>query len=173
MKTNGKEILIHIVLEKYATKRHRIPVMHKVQKQLLVLNRNLQSEIFTGIKQKYHSGISQQINNSIGWYQNVSLVTFLSGVKIIDTRFLPRIVDCIGILQDSGTWTDRDQAEMVNWCRQFLDNVQNRVDHDHMHSGHNIASWYHVQMVSLALLTDNIELANGLLKRTKAWIDTA
>lgn len=46
-------------------------VIHKVQKQLLVLNRNLQPEIFTGIKQKYHSRIPHQINNSKGWYQNV------------------------------------------------------------------------------------------------------
>jgi hypothetical protein len=71
VKTNGKEILIHIVSEKYATKHHRTPVMRIVQKQLLVLNRNLQPEIFTGEHLKTHSGIPHQINNSKGWYQNV------------------------------------------------------------------------------------------------------
>ncbi len=45
--------------------------MRIVQKQLLVLNRNLQPEIFTGEHLKTHSGIPHQINNSKGWYQNV------------------------------------------------------------------------------------------------------
>ena len=28
-------------------------------------------------------------------------------IGVIDTRFLARIIDCIGILQNSGTWSDR------------------------------------------------------------------
>jgi len=71
VKTNGKEMLIHILSEKYATKRHRIPVMHKVQKRLLVLNQKTQLKIFTGNRKKHPSGIPQQINNSKGGYQNV------------------------------------------------------------------------------------------------------
>jgi len=94
-------------------------------------------------------------------------------VGIIDTRFLSRIIDCIGILQNSGAWTEDDQAGMVEWCRQYLINVQRRVDKGHKDSGHNIASWYHVQMVSLALFTDNTELAHRLLERTKTRIDAA
>lgn len=94
-------------------------------------------------------------------------------VGVIDTRFLSRIIDCIGIMQNSETWTENDQAGMVEWCRQYLINVQNRIDKDHKDSGHNIASWYHVQMVSLALFTENIELAHKLLERTKARLDTA
>jgi hypothetical protein len=94
-------------------------------------------------------------------------------IGVIDTRFLARIIDCIGILQNSGTWTDRDQEGMVEWCRQFLDNVQKRVDKGHMDSGHNIASWYHVQMASLALYIEDTELAIRLLQRTEARIDTA
>jgi len=94
-------------------------------------------------------------------------------VGVIDTRFLSRIIDCIGLLQYSGSWTDHDQAGMVMWCRLFLNNVQKRVDKGHMDSGHNIASWYHVQMTSLALYTEDTELAHRLLQRTKARIDTA
>jgi|GEM_PF-502159 len=94
-------------------------------------------------------------------------------IGVIDTRFLSRIIDCIGILQNSGAWTEDDQAGMVEWCGQYLINVKNRVDKDHKDSGHNIASWYHVQMASLALFTENTELAHILLERTKARIDTA
>jgi hypothetical protein len=71
--TNGKEMLIHIISEKYAAKRQRIPVLHKVQKRLLVLNQKAQLKIFTGISKKHPSGIPQQINNSEGWYQKVPL----------------------------------------------------------------------------------------------------
>lgn len=94
-------------------------------------------------------------------------------IGIIDTRFLPRIIDCIGILQNSRAWTQNDQAGMVEWCRQYSINVRARIDMDHKESGHNIASWYHVQMASLALYTENIELARRLLERTKPRIDTA
>jgi hypothetical protein len=38
---------------------------------LLVLKRNLQPEIFTGIMKKYPSGIPQQVKNSKGRYQKV------------------------------------------------------------------------------------------------------
>jgi len=94
-------------------------------------------------------------------------------IGVIDTRFLSRIIDCIGILQNSQAWTENDQAGMVEWCSQYLINVQNRVDKDHKESGHNIASWYHVQMASLALYTENNKLSHSLLERTKARIDTA
>jgi hypothetical protein len=94
-------------------------------------------------------------------------------VGVIDTRFLSRIIDCIGILKDSGVWTAQDESGMKDWCRQFLKNVRNRVDEDHRDSGHNISSWYHVQMTSLALYTGDRELAFTLLERTKARMDTA
>jgi hypothetical protein len=64
-------MLIHIVSEKYATKRHRIYVMHKVQKWLLVLYQKTQLKIFTGIRKNTPFGIPQQINNTKWWYQNV------------------------------------------------------------------------------------------------------
>jgi len=94
-------------------------------------------------------------------------------IGVIDTRFLSRIIDCIGILQNSEAWTEDDQVGMVEWCGQYLINMRNRIDKDHKESGHNIASWYHVQMASLALFTENTELAHILLERTKARIDTA
>ena len=94
-------------------------------------------------------------------------------VGVIDTRFLSRIIDGIGLLQPSGAWTNEDQEGMVKWCREFLANVQDRVDERHEHSGHNISSWYHVQIASMALFTGNLELARDLLERTKARMDTA
>lgn len=94
-------------------------------------------------------------------------------IGVIDTRFLSRIIDCIGILQYSGAWTKDDQEGMVQWCQQYIENVQTRIDKGHMDSGHNISSWYHVQLASLALFTENNELAYGLLERTKARIDSA
>ena len=94
-------------------------------------------------------------------------------VGVIDTRFLSRIIDGIGLLLPSGTWTSQDQESMVKWCRKFLANVKERVDERHKNSGHNISSWYHVQMASLALFTKDMELARSLLERTKARMDTA
>ena len=71
MKTDEKEMLIHNISEKYPAKRYRITAIHKVHKQLLVLNQKTQLKIFTGIRAKHLFGIPQQINNSEKWYQNV------------------------------------------------------------------------------------------------------
>lgn len=94
-------------------------------------------------------------------------------VGVIDTRFLPRIIDCIGLLENSGYWNKEDQELMVEWCGQFMKNVQNRTDKEHMNRGHNISSWYHVQMASIALFSRDTVMAKTMIERTKARIDSA
>lgn len=94
-------------------------------------------------------------------------------IGVIDTRFIPRIVDVVGLLGSSKAWTDRDQAGMEKWFREFSKNVRARVDKAHRGSGHNIASFYHVQMASIALFVGDEELADTFIGRTKTRIGNA
>lgn len=94
-------------------------------------------------------------------------------VGVVDTRFLSRIIDGIGLIQNSGYWNKEDQNLMVEWCSQFTKNVQKRTDKEHMNRGHNISSWYHVQMASIALFSGDTVMAKTMIERTKARIDTA
>lgn len=92
---------------------------------------------------------------------------------VIDTRFLPRIIDSVGLLGPSSAWTEQDQAGMVAWARQFLGHVHRRADAEYRGAAHNIASFYHAQLAALALFTGDTALARDLVARTTARLAEA
>ena len=95
------------------------------------------------------------------------------GPGVIDTRFMSRLVDTVGLLETSEAWTDGDQDGMVNWWREFLKNQRSRADRQNKDSGHNIPTWYHVQTAAEALFVGDDELARELIGRTKKRIEKA
>ncbi len=94
-------------------------------------------------------------------------------VSPIDVRFMPRIVDSVGLLASSEAWTDEDQQGMVEWFRQFTDRVRALADGAHRNSGHNIATWYHAQIAAQALFVGDEPLAREMIERTKLRIEKA
>lgn len=94
-------------------------------------------------------------------------------ISPIDVRFMPRIVDTVGLLASSEAWTDDDQEGMVEWFRQFTDRVRALADAAHRNSGHNIATWYHAQIAAQALFVGDEALAREMIERTKARMEKA
>lgn len=93
--------------------------------------------------------------------------------QVIDTRFLPRLIDAIGLIGPSKAWTDKDQAGMVAWFREFLGNIRRRADEGYRNSVHNIASYYHAQAAAMALFIGDETQARELIERTKARLALA
>ncbi|HEY1107334.1 MAG TPA: alginate lyase family protein [Opitutaceae bacterium] len=93
--------------------------------------------------------------------------------QTIDTRFLPRVVDAIGLLAGSAAWREADQSGMVAWCRQFVANVRRRADEGYRDIGTNISTFYHVQMASLSLFVGDEARAREMVERTKRRIEVA
>lgn len=93
--------------------------------------------------------------------------------QVIDTRFLTRVVDAIGLLGGSAAWTEQDQAGMVAWFRQFVANQRRRADEGYRTAGHNIASFYHGQVAAQALFVGDVDLAREMVERTKQRIESA
>lgn len=93
--------------------------------------------------------------------------------QVIDTRFVPRLIDAIGLIRASQAWTDHDQAGLVAWFRQFLVNVRRRADEGYRTSAHNIASFYHAQMAAMSLFVGDEAQAREMIERTKPRLDQA
>lgn len=89
-------------------------------------------------------------------------------IGIIDTARLIRLVDAIGLLELSDAWTAEDQREMLKWCRAYLMWLR-YSDHGRgegeRHNNH--ATWYDAQVVSLALLVGDDDLALRTLDLVK------
>jgi hypothetical protein len=93
--------------------------------------------------------------------------------QVIDTRFLPRLIDAVGLIAPNKAWTENDQLRLVAWFREFLVNVRRRMDEEYRISVHNIASYYHVQTASMALFVGDEAQARELIERTKARLALA
>lgn len=91
----------------------------------------------------------------------------------IDTRFLTRVVDAVGLLAGSEAWTAQDQAGMVEWFRTFVSNQRRRMDDGYRDAPHNIATFYHAQVAAQALFTGDLPLAREMIERTKARLAQA
>ena len=116
--------------------------------------------------------LRKEINKKTKMNPDLEFAQQSTSVGIIDTRFLLRIIDCIGILRSSGKWSEKDQAKMKDWCRQFADNVMERIDNFHKSRAHNISSFYHAQMAALQLFTEDYKQAEIMIERTKARLDS-
>lgn len=88
------------------------------------------------------------------------------GIGIIDTTQLSRLVDAVGMLGTSPTWTPADQEELEGWFRQYLAwlrESQHGRDEDRTKNNH--ATWYDVQVATFALFAGEDEVARDVLRK--------
>jgi Alginate lyase len=98
------------------------------------------------------------------------------GSGLIDSRRLSHVVDTIGLLAGSKSWTSADQKGMQDWFTQYLKWLQvSKNGRDESRAENNHGSFYDVQVASIALFTGDTELATKILKsetkRISAQID--
>ena len=87
------------------------------------------------------------------------------GTGLVDTRFMYRLVDAVGLLQGSKSWTSADQKGMEAWCSQFLDwMLESKNGKDESNAKNNHGSYYDVQVASLALFTGRNDVAKEVLR---------
>jgi len=90
------------------------------------------------------------------------------GIGLIETRGMYRLVDAIGLLQDSKAWTAEDQKGMEEWCGKFLDwMMHSKNGQEEAAAKNNHGTYYDVQVVSLALFTGQKELARKNLEAAR------
>jgi hypothetical protein len=87
------------------------------------------------------------------------------GTGLIETRSIGTVVDAVGLLGGSHSWTDSDQGAMQKWCSDFLDwMLTSNNGKDEAAATNNHGTFYDVQVASLALFVGHADLARKVLE---------
>jgi beta-glucosidase len=90
---------------------------------------------------------------------------------IVETRFLPEIIDGVMLLQRSSPWSAADDAAFTEWMREYLAwLLESPLGLEENRRGNNQETWYDVQVAALAILTGQPEVARTNFEEAKADI---
>jgi hypothetical protein len=90
------------------------------------------------------------------------------GSGILDTRHFIRVCDAVALLNETGDWSDSDQAALVAWMKQYLDWLRNDPQgKDESNEKNNHGTWYDAQVAAIAMFVDERETARQIVKNAK------
>lgn len=113
-----------------------------------------------------------RMNPNLNFGQAIKGINTGRGAGIIDTRHYIKVIDAIGLLQDSKYWTAEDQKGMQKWFTEYLEWMQTSANGKHeMGTENNHAVWYDAQRLSLALFIDNKDLAKQIVVKAADRLD--
>jgi hypothetical protein len=114
---------------------------------------------------------STKMNPNLNYGQGIPGIAAGRAAGIIETRFLPELIDAVTLLQGSPAWTASDDQGLKNWMRAFLKWLQeSRLGREEGTRGNNQETWDEVQVTGLALYTGQAEIARAALERSRAAI---
>ncbi|ABS27459.1 conserved hypothetical protein [Anaeromyxobacter sp. Fw109-5] len=112
-----------------------------------------------------------RMNPHLEFAQGVPGVAEGRAAGIIESRFLPTIIDGVMLVEGSPAWTASDEEAFEEWMRSYLEwlltSQKGRVQ---ANRGNNQETWYRVQVVALALYTGETEAARTALLDGQAGI---
>jgi hypothetical protein len=101
-----------------------------------------------------------RMNPSLTFAQAIMGVNEGRGIGLIETRDITRIVDAVGLLAGSHSWTPADQQGMLDWCSKFLTwMLESSNGKDESGSKNNHGTYYDVQIAGLALFVGRKDVA--------------
>ena len=109
-----------------------------------------------------------KMNPNLEFAQAVPGVNTGRGIGIIETRGLTRVVDSIGLLADSASWSKTDQAGVEAWFSKYLTwLLESKNGKEESAAKNNHGTYYDVQIASFALFVGRTELARTTLETAK------
>jgi Alginate lyase len=106
-----------------------------------------------------------RMNPHLEYGQAIRGVNEGRGIGIIETRSFANVLDSIGLLADSDSWTATDQTELVSW---FDDYLQWLLESDHGRNEraakNNHGTYYDIQVAAFAYFVGKTELAAEVLR---------
>jgi hypothetical protein len=100
-----------------------------------------------------------RMNPHLNYGQSIPGINQGRGIGTIETANWIRLIDAIGMLQESPAWTQQDQQAMVQWFKEYLDWLLNsKIGKEASIAANNIGTWYDAQVLCYALFTGQIDL---------------
>jgi hypothetical protein len=94
------------------------------------------------------------------------------GAGIIESRHFVKVIDGIGLIQKSKSWTSKDQAGIEKWFADMLDWMQTSKNGiDELNAKNNHGVFYDMQRMSFALLTKNTDLQKEIIENVTSRLD--
>jgi hypothetical protein len=110
-----------------------------------------------------------KMNPNLKYGQGIKGITEGRGAGLIEGRWLSVIVDAIGLLGGSKSWTEKDEQEMKEWFLGYLRWLQESpLANDEAKADNNHGVWFDVQFTSIALFVGRNDLAQSVLEKAKS-----
>jgi hypothetical protein len=115
-----------------------------------------------------------RMNPNLNFGQAIPGIVDGRGIGLIDTHNLAKLIDGIQLLKDSGHLPASDYKNIQNWYKEFLVWMRTSpIGVDEADEFNNHGTWYDVQTVSIALFTEQPDLAKKILnEQTKKRIES-
>ena len=105
------------------------------------------------------------MNPNLNYSQQIPNLNVNRGSGIIDSHRLPLVIEAIGMLNKSRSWTNADQIGVKKWFTSFMiwlkDSPNGKTESK---SPNNHGTYYDAQLASYALFTGNDDIATAVFK---------
>lgn len=109
-----------------------------------------------------------KMNPNLEYAQYIPGVNTGRGIGLIETSSLPRVVDAIGLLENSKALTEADKNGIKDWYAKFLNwMLESKNGLEESAAKNNHGTHYDLQVVSYALFLGKTDLAKKVLETAK------
>jgi hypothetical protein len=107
-----------------------------------------------------------KMNPNVNYGQAVKGVVEGRGEGLIDTRHFIFLLDGVQILNQSTSWTKKDNNELKMWFKAYYDWLDNsKIGIDEKEAGNNHGIWYDAQALAITNYLGNDEASKKIINR--------